>query len=274
MALSRQTLVQRLHCLMMDTIRAKRNVVKIFTGTCKTAYIYNSMDSTAYDDKCEWIRPTDGALSYTDDVLPLYDMLAKATENEPGVKIAKLSKKATGIRIRFDEDFTPSGKTSAWQRVYESLKDQAEDFDLTKEFEEKRALGKKVQEEIVIPALGGLMCLNAAPGAITEVDTHKKKKGTEMGSLKEDFSLSNLKDAFINKVTHLDRKTVMILAIIALLLLIVGKYQTIKDILIGIKDKVKRSKNFKAMVEDGTNAINSLKKIVGVKDKGDANAEA
>lgn len=274
MALSRQTLVQRLHCLMMDTIRAKRNVVKIFTGTCKTAYIYDSIDSTAYDDKYEWVSTVDGVLSYTDDILPLYDMLARATENESGVKIAKLSKKATGIRIRFEEDLTASEKTSAWKRVYDSLKDQAEDFDLTKEFEGKRALGKKVQEEIVIPALGGLMCVNAAPGAITEVDTHKKKKGTEMGSLKEDFSLSNLKDAFINKVTHLDRKTVMILAIIALLLLIVGKYQTIKDILIGIKDKVKRSKNFKAMVEDGTNAINSLKKIVGVKDKGDANAEA
>ena len=82
----------------------------------------------------------------------------------------------------------------------------------------------------------------------------------------KDFSLSNLKDAVIDKVTSLDKKTVTILAIIALLLLIVGKYQTIKDILIGIKDKVKRSKNFKAMVEDGTNALNSLKKLVGVKE--------
>ena len=88
------------------------------------------------------------------------------------------------------------------------------------------------------------------------------------------FSLSDLKDAVIDKVTHLDRKTVTILAILALLLLIVGKYQTIKDILIGIKDKVKRSKNFKAMVEDGTKAVNSLKKIVGIKDKGVADAEA
>lgn len=103
-------------------------------------------------------------------------------------------------------------------------------------------------------------------------DTPKvnNKKGEKMG----DFSLSNLKDAVIDKVTSLDRKTITILAIIALLLLIVGKYQTIKDILIGIKDKVKRSKNFKAMVEDGTNAINGLKKIVGIKDKGAKTDEA
>ena len=80
-----------------------------------------------------------------------------------------------------------------------------------------------------------------------------------------DFSLTNLKDALVNKITHLDKKTITILALIALVLLVVGKYQDIKDILIGIKDKVKRSKNFKAMVADGTAAMDSLKKIVGVK---------
>ena len=86
-----------------------------------------------------------------------------------------------------------------------------------------------------------------------------------------DFSLTNLKDVFINKVTHLDKKTITIIALVALILLVVGKYQDIKDILIGIKDKVKRSKNFKAMVADGTAAVNSLKKIVGIKDNGKDN---
>ena len=83
----------------------------------------------------------------------------------------------------------------------------------------------------------------------------------------KDFSLGNLKDAVVDKVRCLDRRTVTILALIVLVLLVVGKYQTIKDILIGIKDKVTRSKNFKAMIEDGTNAINGLKKIVGIKEK-------
>lgn len=96
-------------------------------------------------------------------------------------------------------------------------------------------------------------------GTATEEKKGEKKK-------MNDFSLTNLKDALVNKITHLDKKTVTILALIALVLLIVGKYQDIKDILIGIKDKVKRSKNFKAMVADGTAAIDSLKKIVGVKD--------
>lgn len=95
-------------------------------------------------------------------------------------------------------------------------------------------------------------------------DKHKEKKGEKKKM--NDFSLTNLKDALVNKITHLDRKTVTILAIIALALLVVGKYQDIKDILKGIKDKVKRSKNFKAMVADGTAALDSLKKIVGVKD--------
>lgn len=272
MALSQVVLAQRLHTLMMDTLRAKKNVVKIFTGTCRTAYVYDELESPAYSSKHEWVYSADGPLSYTDDILPLYGLLTIATNDEYGVKIAKLTKKASGIRIRFDEDLTASEKTAAWKRVNQRLQDlvkgpavQAPVSD-----EVKRALAVPLMAQVDAP-----VDFNTEPGAINKVNcVHSKKKGTEMGSLRDDFSLSNLKDAFIDKVTHLDRKTVMIIAIIALLLLIVGKYQTIKDILIGIKDKVKRSKNFKAMVEDGTNAINSLKKIVGIKDKGEANAEA
>lgn len=104
-------------------------------------------------------------------------------------------------------------------------------------------------------------------------EEYKEKKGEKKRM--NDFSLTNLKDALVNKITHLDEKTVTILALIALVLLVVGKYQDIKDILIGIKDKVKRSKNFKAMIADGTAAMDSLKKIVGVKDsKKDTTDEA
>lgn len=96
-----------------------------------------------------------------------------------------------------------------------------------------------------------------------KVKVVSSEKGTEMN-----FSLTDLKDAVVEKVTRLDRKTVTILAIIALLLLIVGKYNTIKGIILGIRDKVRNSEDFKAMVTDGTNAINGLKKVVGIKDKG------
>lgn len=101
------------------------------------------------------------------------------------------------------------------------------------------------------------------------VDTEIKK---EKGEKKvKDFSVTNLKDALVNKITSLDKKTITILAIIALLLLIVGKYQDIKDIAKGIKDKVTRSKNFKAMVTDANNALAGLKKVIGIKDKGTDN---
>lgn len=103
----------------------------------------------------------------------------------------------------------------------------------------------------------------------TDAPIEIKKEKKKM----EDFSLTNLKNALVNKITHLDKKTITILAIISLALLIVGKYQDIKDILIGIKDKVKRSKNFKAMVADGTAAVNSLKKILGIKNEGKDNNE-
>lgn len=90
---------------------------------------------------------------------------------------------------------------------------------------------------------------------IKEKGTHKMK----------DFSLTNLKDAVINKVTNLDKKTISILAIIALILLIVCRYNDLKDIAKGIKDKITKSKNFKAMKEDANAALDSLKKIIGIK---------
>ena len=158
----------------------------------------------------------------------------------PEIKVCYL--KDGNLRIRFAEDASKLDRTLATQRLEQIIK-----------------------QNVTIGTVN-------APLPVI-YDKHKEKKG-EMKRM-NDFSLTNLKDALVNKITHLDKKTVTILALIALVLLVVGKYQDIKDILIGIKDKVKRSKNFKAMVADGTAAIDSLKKIVGVKDsKKDTTNEA
>lgn len=225
----------------------RNNVFIVFDSTPGVVYEYDYYET--YKAKCGYktknsIIRNDKPNSMDD----VYDALVNATEDVAGIKVARLSKTSHGIRIRFDCE----------------------------------SLNAREREYLIDAVLGNL---NYVPGAIiagnahapvatplTPVSVNKevcstiaKGKDRHMG----DFSLTNLKDALVNKVTHLDRKTVMILAIIALILLIVGKYTTIKDILIGIKDKIKRSKNFKAMMEDGTNAVNSLKKIVGVKGASD-----
>lgn len=196
--------------------------MKIFKGSENCIYFYeDSKGENPYAYKHNW---TNNHFDSDDTFIEnFFEFLVKYTEDLPAIKVARLQKKANGIRIRFDENYST-------QERLDSLLD----------------------------------LIKTAPCVTTE------KKGNKMG----DFSLSNLKDALVDKITHLDRKTVMILSIIALLLLIAGKYNTIKDILSGIKNKIKNSDNFKAMVTDGTNAINSLKKIVGVKGKGDADAKA
>lgn len=210
-------------------------VIKVFKGTWDTVYMYEDTDSS-YSEKVKFTNE-----KLTDDLMEeAYEYLSLLFIGIPQIKFCRLSKKATGYRIRADVDcYTKSDcqrvLSDMLTRIYSSMD------------KEPQTLSKAPEKKCV-----------------------HEKKGKQMGN----FSLSDLKDAVIDKVTHLDRKTVTILAILALLLLIVGKYQTIKDILIGIKDKVKRSKNFKAMVEDGTKAVNSLKKIVGIKDKGVADAEA
>lgn len=212
-------------------------VIKVFKGTWDTIYMYKDTDSS-YSEKVKFTNE-----KLTDDLMEeVYDYLSLLFTGIPQIKFCRLSKKAAGYRIRADVDCYAKSEclgeiSHVLSRVYDSI-----------EVDENHKFIYTTPEK---------KCVH-------------EKKGKQMGN----FSLSDLKDAVIDKVTHLDRKTVTILAILALLLLIVGKYQTIKDILIGIKDKVKRSKNFKAMVEDGTKAVNSLKKIVGIKDKGVADAEA
>ena len=170
----------------------------------------------------------------------LFNNMGQWVQNIPEIKVCYL--KDGNLRIRFAEDTSELDRTLATQRLEQIIK-----------------------QNVTIGTVN-----TPLPGIDKK---HKEKKG-EMKRM-NDFSLTNLKDALVNKITHLDKKTVTILALIALVLLVVGKYQDIKDILIGIKDKVKRSKNFKAMVADGTAAIDSLKKIVGVKDsKKDTTDEA
>ena len=204
--------------------------MKVFKGSENYIYFYeDSKGENPYTHKHNWTSHRfDSDNTFIEN---FFEFLVRYTENLPAIKVARLQKKANGIRIRFDENYSTQGGLNSLLTLIE-----------------------KAHTMSNLPA----------PCVATE------KKGNKMG----DFSLSNLKDALVDKITHLDRKTVMILSIIALLLLIAGKYNTIKDILAGIKNKVKNSDNFKAMVTDGTNAINSLKKIVGVKGKGDADAKA
>lgn len=174
----------------------------------------------------------------------LFNNIGQWVQAIPEIKVCHL--KDGNLRIRFEEDTTSSDRTQAVQRLKQTIK-----------------------QNVNIGSVGiPLPCVDEKYERYEKYKEKKEKK--RMNS----FSLTNLKDALVNKITHLDKKTITILALIALVLLVVGKYQDIKDILVGIKDKVKRSKNFKAMVADGTAAIDSLKKIVGVKDNKETTNEA
>ena len=214
--------------------------MKVFKGSENCIYFYeDSKGENPYMYKHNWTNHYfDSDNTFIEN---FFEFLVKYTENLPAIKVARLQKKANGIRIRFDEHYSTREGLNSLHNLIEKTYVMSNSPTPAK------------------PEPTTSVC-KSAPCVATE------KKGSKMG----DFSLSNLKDALVDKITHLDRKTVMILSIIALLLLIAGKYNTIKDILAGIKNKVKNSDNFKAMVTDGTNAINSLKKIVGIKDKGDA----
>lgn len=224
-----ESINELIKCMQFMVREKNCNVFKIFDGTPQVVYGYASHS----DPDAPYIvkHIYDLNVSKEDFTTIKNELLCKIQEIR-GIKIAILAKKSNGIRIRFsDENESVDDKVFRLSTLLEcTLPDPVKSDTLSKP---KKSCSKTV------------------------VKNERKKM--------EDFSLSNLKDAFIQKVTRLDRKTVMILAIVALILLVVGKYTTIKEIAVGIKDKIKRSKNFKAMMEDGTNAVNSLKKIVGVK---------
>lgn len=212
-------------------------VMVIYDGLPNVAYFHNSYNYGkigSYDRK----RNLTGRI----DIESAYQWFKENLQDIPEIKVCRLSKDPSnkGLRLRFSDENIASHNTSALNRL-------------------ERRVAKETYNPCVEP-VAKEECYTPVRPASTGVV--KEDKGEKM----KDFSLSNLKDAVIDKVRCLDRKTITILALIALVLLVVGKYQTIKDILIGIKDKIKRSKNFKAMVEDGTNAINGLKKIVGIKE--------
>lgn len=229
-----------------DILSKGYSCMKIFKGSEDWIYCYaDNKGEDPYIFKSLWtdhqFKPDN---TFLDD---FYQFLVEYTAEMPMIKVARLQKKANGIRIRLDENYSDEDGWEALDKL-------------------RTVASALADAEVPAPAPARPEPTTPAFKPAQYVTT--EKKGNNMG----DFSLSNLKDALVDKITHLDRKTVMILSIIALLLLIAGKYNTIKDILSGIKNKVKNSDNFKAMVTDGTNAINSLKKIVGVKGKGDADA--
>lgn len=225
------------------------NVFKIFDGTPSLIYGYttHTKPEAPYVFKKKWTADIS-----KEDMEELKNCILKAVSDNYQIKVCVLAKSQKGLRIRFDNE-------TAWLSDKEKL---------------LHSIEKKIFDNYVVPKFDNRYVVPKFDNYVVPntpvIKSEKSEKSIKEKKKMNDFSLTNLKDAFINKITHLDRKTVMILAIIALILLIVGKYTTIKEIFVGIKDKIKRSKNFKAMVEDGTNAVNSLKKIVGVK-SGDNN---
>ena len=229
-----QYLLQLLRIMKHQMLAIGCTVIKIYDGQPKLVYGYKDLKSPYMNKTLMVIN------KIPDEVIDkLHGILRDTMLSVKGMTFCRLTQSEHGMRIRFtDESLSYNDKLFALNTFEGNLrrKGYLDNPDVKQPLEKAQV-----------------------PTPVKKIEKEKKKM--------ESFSLSNLKDALVNKITHLDRKTVMILAIIALVLLILGKYQTIKDILIGIKDKVKRSKNFKAMVEDGTNAINGLKKIIGVKDK-------
>ena len=231
--------------ILNEMLEKKHNVSIVYASIPDKVYMYkryNGGDLGAYTVTCRIREKLDLQIVYV--------FLKEELKDMTQIKVCRLSKD-NALRLRFDEDITDS--TKKW--AVDQLQNRIE----------------------------GLLCTQrspmlASPGSMTPIDRDQllmtaplaptSNKCSNKGEKEvKDFSLGNLKDAVVDKVRCLDRRTVTILALIVLVLLVVGKYQTIKDILIGIKDKVTRSKNFKAMIEDGTNAINGLKKIVGIKEK-------
>lgn len=235
--------------ILNEMLEKMHNVSIVYASIPDKVYMYrkyNGGDLGEYTVTCKIREKLDLQIVYV--------FLKEELKDMTQIKVCRLNRD-NGLRLRFDEDITDS--TKKW--AVDQLQNRIE----------------------------GLLCTQrspmlASPGSITPVDVDKLLIGkasnecinkcsnecSNKGEKKvKDFSLGNLKDAVVDKVRCLDRRTVTILALIVLVLLVVGKYQTIKDILIGIKDKVTRSKNFKAMIEDGTNAINGLKKIIGIKEK-------
>ena len=229
--------------LLKNAVNSGCDTIKIFDGAPNTAYLYKGVDSP-YSSRCNWTNE----IKDQDDFLEFKLMVKVASAYLSSIKTCTLTKKANGFRIRFAD-----GLRKEEQIVLARFLENH----LAKKCETESNTGI-VASLPPIPVMAHKPCTPCNNLVLAEKQKGKVEK-------MNDFSFSNLKDALVRKITTLDKKTITILGIIVLLLLIATRYQDIKDILIGIKNKVVKSKNYKAMVEDGTNALNSLKKIVGVK---------
>lgn len=225
----------------------KTIVFKIYKNTPKLLYCYKTTNDEVYTNKETLKYNLTDELLYKTDFLEVFNRISKSLAEMCTIKTL-LSKDQTYFRIRLDEERLLQGVCHKLFVVDEALTDVLGSFE-------------KEQPNVCVP----LPTYVDASQLYNPRVINKSKERKEM----KDFSITNLKNALVNKITHLDKRTITILAIIALLLLALGKYQDIKDIAKGIKDKVTRSKNFKAMVTDAKNALTGLKKIIGI--KGDNN---
>lgn len=205
------------------------SVFKIYLSTPRTLYTYpDTSKESTYINRTTWC--TDPITS--EDMMLIYTKLAKYIGFNTEIKYL-VSSNGKYVRLRFDTD---TSKNNVEVLV--------------------RAIITKINIDQLNP-------VTDQPKPETRV-VQQTKETKQMN----DFSLTNLKNAIIDKVTHLDKKTVTLLGILILLLLIATRYNDIKDILNGIKNKIAKSENFKAMKSDAAHAVDGLKRIIGVK-KGD-----
>lgn len=94
---------------------------------------------------------------------------------------------------------------------------------------------------------------------------YDNKKETQTMPATQTTNSVPLLDNLTKKVKTLDKKTVVTLAIVALVLLVLSQYTLVKKLLIDTKESLIKSKNFTAMTADLSSAFTCLKKILGIK---------
>ena len=249
--------------------------------------LYYGSDNTTLYAHDKYNKPYDAKLLFTDkkisdDMLEsISSVLIMASEEMDEIKTCNLHKTKKGFRLRFSrEDYTRTAKEELIVVLFLNALDiingksyletsdvtiKYQDIDLGISQDTDPGISRNIDPDTMDTYIEQTTCPLASEKPKEVAVTNSKQNKEELKV--NEFSLTNLKDALVSKITSLDKKTVTILAIIALVLLVVGKYQDIKDIIKGIVDKIKKSKNFKAMVEDGSNTVKNLKKIVGIKER-------
>lgn len=103
------------------------------------------------------------------------------------------------------------------------------------------------------------------------IETKEYKPGNYYDNKKETQDMNQpvssvpLLDNLTKKVKTLDKKTVVTIATVALVLLVLSQYTLVKKLLIDTKESLIKSKNFTAMTADLSSAFTCLKKILGIK---------